>query len=111
MAGPEKGFLSFYQAALSAFTKNLSEEMRVKLEALGRKWNEKAPSLAQQNKYEPSDFFSKLEVTEYYLTRTFKETGELALRTFSETAYKQLGMRVAIFGAYKDEDNRTTVTL
>jgi len=109
MAGPGNSILSFYQAALSEVTSNLSEASRVKLEALGRKWDQKAPSLAQQNKYEPSDFSSK--VTEYYLTRTFKELGDLALRVFSETVYKQLGMRVAIFGAYKDEDDRTTVTL
>ena len=48
IVGPEKGFLSFYQAALSAFMKNLSEEVRVKLEALGRKWNEKAPLLCNK---------------------------------------------------------------
>lgn len=107
-------FITWYQKAVSKVVDDLSEEMREKYQALAKIWTEQAPPRAVQQRYEHPACSSRWKATESlgsYQTRMCKKNGPRALQEFARSAYTQLGMRIAVFAAYRDTRGEPTVTL
>ncbi|KAI9429142.1 hypothetical protein H4582DRAFT_2069283 [Lactarius indigo] len=88
MSGSTSGsrsYLGCYRKAVKLIDERLDEDTRVKYRAEAKKWAEQGVPPRQQQ-------------------RMFEKHGIHTIRDFSETMYRQYGVRVAILGGYCDDD-------
>ncbi|KAH9027300.1 hypothetical protein EDB84DRAFT_1563480 [Lactarius hengduanensis] len=88
MSGSAPGsphYLGFYQKAIKLIDEGLDEETRVKYRAEAKKWAEKTVPPQEQQ-------------------RMFGKHAINTMQDFSETVYRQYGVRVVILGGYCDDD-------
>ncbi|KAI9433116.1 hypothetical protein H4582DRAFT_2082572 [Lactarius indigo] len=80
-----RSYLGCYRKAVKLIGERLDEDTQVKYRAEAKKWAEQGVPPRQQQ-------------------RMFEKHGIHTIRDFSETMYRQYGVRVAILGGYCDDD-------
>jgi hypothetical protein len=106
MSGSAPGsprYLGFYQKAMKLVDEGLDEETRVKYRAEAKKWAEKTVPPQEQQRYGHTKSFHQTGI-DLISPRMFGKHAINTMQDFSETVYRQYGVRVVILGGYCDDD-------
>ena len=98
-------YLTHYKSAVKMIKEDLSEASRSKYHAMAKKWTREGPPPSEQircvhisrpNRWQALKLFYRESLLEKHNKRTFCE--------IIEAIYKQFGMRVVIFAAFRDRE-------
>jgi hypothetical protein len=102
-------YIGSYKAAFKEIEADLSEELRVKYKAEARKWTDEKPPHSEQCRYVNTNCSSRSGVSNSQTSMLGKH-GMRTFHDFAESVYSQYGMRIVIFGGYKDRDGDPAIT-
>jgi hypothetical protein len=104
-------YLGCYKKAVKVINEGLDENTRERYRAEAKTWTEQKLPPRQQQRYVHANHSLWMKLTESHQLRMFEKHGINALRDFSETMYRQFGMRVAILGGYCNGEGEPAIML